>query len=54
MSKEIKDITYELIKAIEDALYSKEVQRRKGECPYGFKLHEGRCFCCKECELKGM
>jgi len=31
MSKEIKDITYELIKAIEEALYSKEVQKRKEE-----------------------
>jgi len=45
MSKEIKDITYELIKAIEEALYNKEVQKRKGECPYGYPLVDGRCFC---------
>jgi len=47
----IEDITHDLVRAIEKELYGK---KNKKTCPYGFNLHEGRCFCCRECELRGM
>jgi len=49
MNRKIKDITHELVKAIEEELYNVN----KDLCPRR-SMETGDCYCCRECELRTM